>query len=540
MTSSKARAGRPGRCAARARRVAGAPDLPLVAAAVLGTLGLAQAAASASGEGSARAGSTAIAGALALALGSTVPLAFVRTHLVPAAAAIAAAVLLTPLGSGVPTAAGLAALGAALYLVGLRCPPVVALLFAVPFVAYAVGAGPAQPGGKPLAVGMLTVAALAPALGVFRTSRRAAVARAEADWAYADTLLQHAARGERARIARELHDIVAHHISALSVQAETARLTTPGLPPEGAEKLLAIGDTAREALTEMRRLLGVLRDDATAAGDGGGARGRAGKREARDGSGAPDARGARGGAGAPGAIGGWDSGGAREPHVRDGGGARDGGEVRGDQGGRDSDGARESGAGDGPDCRGGRGGRGGCDVRDGGSGGLDRGDVRERFGWGGNSDFADVPDGGGAGVGSRADGRRPQPGLDQVLALVDQARDATGTVVRLTVRGAIRPLDPGVELAAYRIAQEALTNSRRHAPGCAVDVELHYGDEELRVTVRDSGPGGVPRPGGHGLIGMRERTAMAGGTLEAGPGPFTGFVVDARLPLAPTTSRRAA
>ncbi|NEB74224.1 histidine kinase, partial [Streptomyces sp. SID14478] len=67
--------------------------------------------------------------------------------------------------------------------------------------------------------------------------------------------------GERARIARELHDIVAHHISTISVQAETARYTTPGLTDQGAASFLAIGDTARLALTEMRRLLGVLRED---------------------------------------------------------------------------------------------------------------------------------------------------------------------------------------------------------------------------------------------------------------------------------------
>ncbi|WP_256090627.1 histidine kinase dimerization/phosphoacceptor domain-containing protein, partial [Actinacidiphila rubida] len=158
-------------------------------------------------------------------------------------------------------AAGLAALAAVLYLVGLRCRPVVALLSAVPFVVYAVGAGPGQAGGRPLAVAMLAGASLAPALGAYRRHRHDARARAAADWAYADTLLRHAARGERTRIARELHDIVAHHISALSVQAETARLTTPGLPPEGAAKLLAIGETAREALAEMRRLLGVLRED---------------------------------------------------------------------------------------------------------------------------------------------------------------------------------------------------------------------------------------------------------------------------------------
>ena len=79
--------------------------------------------------------------------------------------------------------------------------------------------------------------------------------------AIADTLLEHTARGERARISRELHDVVAHHISMIAVQAETARLTAPGLPAATAQRLRAIGDTARAGLTEMRRLLGVLRED---------------------------------------------------------------------------------------------------------------------------------------------------------------------------------------------------------------------------------------------------------------------------------------
>nr|BFE73750.1 hypothetical protein GCM10020092_070510 [Actinoplanes digitatis] len=73
--------------------------------------------------------------------------------------------------------------------------------------------------------------------------------------------MEHVARGERARIARELHDVVAHHISMIAVQSDAARLTTPGMPAEGARRLVAIGETARAALTEMRRLLGVLRED---------------------------------------------------------------------------------------------------------------------------------------------------------------------------------------------------------------------------------------------------------------------------------------
>ena len=105
---------------------------------------------------------------------------------------------------------------------------------------------------------MLTPAA---ALGaITRQARREAAENRAARQVIAETLVEHTARGERARIARELHDVVAHHISMIAVQAETARLTTPALPAAGAQRLLAIGDTARTALTEMRRLLGVLRD----------------------------------------------------------------------------------------------------------------------------------------------------------------------------------------------------------------------------------------------------------------------------------------
>jgi len=88
-----------------------------------------------------------------------------------------------------------------------------------------------------------------------------------------------------------------------------------------------------------------------------------------------------------------------------------------------------------------------------------------------------------------------------------------------------------VELAAYRITQEALTNARRHALGAAVDVELHYTDRTLRLRIRDNGPG--PRTvsaGGHGMPGMRERAAAVGGRLRAGPAAGGGFLVEATLP----------
>ena len=91
-----------------------------------------------------------------------------------------------------------------------------------------------------------------------------------------------------------------------------------------------------------------------------------------------------------------------------------------------------------------------------------------------------------------------------------------GSGTRLIVHGSPVALDPGVELAAYRIAQEALTNARRHAPGAAVDVELQYADEVLCLRVRDNGPGPpLETPeGAHGLLGMGERAAAVGGRLS--------------------------
>jgi signal transduction histidine kinase len=129
---------------------------------------------------------------------------------------------------------------------------------------------------------------------------------------------------------------------------------------------------------------------------------------------------------------------------------------------------------------------------------------------------------------------------------VDEAREVSGCAARLIVSGPVARLDPGVELAAFRIVQEALTNARRHAPGAAVDVELRYSADALRLVIRDNGPGslddaaaiglsGLPLAsgpaGGHGLLGMRERAAAAGGTLHAGNSPGGGFCVGAELPV---------
>jgi signal transduction histidine kinase len=291
------------------------------------------------------------------------------------------------------TIAGIAAQVIVAYLVAGHRRRLASVLLALPFLFAAVAVPSGQ--GRFSNVLLLVLVIGAQAFGDARRQRSQAIAERDATRrAMTDTLRHQAATQERARIARELHDVVAHHVSMVAVQAETARLTTPDMPPEGRERLAAIGDTARDALVEMRRLLGVLR--------------------------------------------------------------------------------------------------------------------------------ADVP-----GEAERA----PQPGLDGLEALVDDAR-AAGATVRLTVRGDVVVLSPGVDLTAYRIVQEALTNARRHAPGAAVDVEVAYRDGAVRVRITDDGPGPADGgDGGHGLLGMHERVAMVGGRLRVGPADGTrGFAVEAELP----------
>jgi signal transduction histidine kinase len=312
-----------------------------------------------------------------LALAGTVPLGVVRP--VAAATLLAAAGFLSLALLHVLTVGAAIALVVAL----VRVASIPAQALAVPFVGLAL----VRPD-----VMTIVIAAAAPAAawaGVAVSARKEALLHRAARQSVANALVEHTARGERARIARELHDVVAHHISMIAVQAETARLTTPDLSPLGAQRFSEIGDRARSGLTEMRRLLGVLKE--------------------------------------------------------------------------------------------------------------------------GTADL------------------KPQPQLTQLVDLLDDARLSAGA--RLIVSGAPVPLDPGVELAAYRIVQEALTNVRRHAPGAAVDVELRYG-KELRVRIRDNGPGTTTNSAGHGLAGMRERAAAVGGTLRAGPPDAVGgFLVEAVLPV---------
>ncbi|WP_254705631.1 sensor histidine kinase [Streptomyces vilmorinianum] len=217
---------------------------------------------------------------------------------------------------------------------------------------------------------------------------------------------------ERGRIARELHDVVAHHMSVISIQAQVAPHLVDNPSDELRENLAGIRQNAVEALTELRRVLGVLR--------------------------------------------------------------------------------------------------------------------------------AEVPDA------DRA-GHVPQPTLDRLDELLDNVR-AAGLAVDTETEGERRPLAPGIELSAYRIVQEALSNAMRHAPGARVRVEIRYLPAGLTLRVANTPPtrpaapaAAPPSPGpGHGLLGMRERTGMLGGELAVGPTPDGGYEVTATLPLPADTAGRLA
>jgi signal transduction histidine kinase len=240
-------------------------------------------------------------------------------------------------------------------------------------------------------------------LGHFVGRRRAYTARLEQTAELERTRAEQARRAvaeERLRLARELHDVVAHSISVIAVQSGVGAHVAKTQPEEAAKALAAIEATSRAALIELRRLLGVLRQD---------------------------------------------------------------GESQGD--------------------------------------------------------LAPVP--------GLAD-------LDSLLAEVAKA----GLGVRLRVEGTPSPLPAGVDLSAYRIVQEALTNVVKHAGPARAQVTIRYRDQEVMVEVTDDGRG-VTAPTsngrarvGHGLIGMRERVQVFGGDLEVGPGPVGGFRVAARLPFA--------
>ncbi|WP_245646723.1 sensor histidine kinase [Microtetraspora niveoalba] len=444
-----------------------------------------------------------------LGLATTLPLVLLWAQPAVSAVLVSASAVLSLTAFQTLTVAGAAAQLVAGYRLGRdgSRPPAVllALLLAAPYPVLAL-AGVGESGTRVL---ILLLASLAPAAalaGVARRARREAMESRAVRQVAADSLLEHVARGERARIARELHDVVAHHISMIAVQAETARLATPGMPAAGAERLLAIGDTARAALTEMRRLLGVLREDAEPATE----------TPAR--SSAPSARTSAEPAAQP----------SPEPAAKSAAqfAAQPSQEfvTRSSTESPAETGAESSVV---PSA-----------VSSAVSSALSSALSSTASSTASSMAF---PAGTKAEEQAKTSGReggkaprRPQPGLRlwEINELLDESRDASGTGTRLILRGTPLVLDPGVELAAYRIIQEALTNARRHAPGAAVDVELHYAGDSLRLLVRDNGPGSpvAPPRGGHGLAGMRERAAAVGGELRAGPAAGGGFLVEARLP----------
>jgi signal transduction histidine kinase len=125
----------------------------------------------------------------------------------------------------------------------------------------------------------------------------------------------------------------------------------------------------------------------------------------------------------------------------------------------------------------------------------------------------------------------PQPTLDHLSRLVDQARES-GLPVELRIEGEPSQLPAGLDLTAYRLVQEGLTNVVKHAQATRAEVLVSYGDGYLEVTVEDDGQGvGNGDSGGHGLIGMRERVSVYGGEIDAGPQPGGGYRLRAKLPL---------
>ena len=132
--------------------------------------------------------------------------------------------------------------------------------------------------------------------------------------------------------------------------------------------------------------------------------------------------------------------------------------------------------------------------------------------------------------------RAPRPGLAALEALLEQSR-AGGLAVELQVEGAPVLLSASLDLSAYRIVQEALTNVRRHAGPARATVTIGYRPDALELTIVDTGTGAAANgSGGHGITGMRERAAMFGGTLTAGPQPERGYEVRATLPYEATPS----
>ncbi|MEU9793379.1 histidine kinase [Streptomyces sparsogenes] len=361
-------------------------------------------------------------GSTALAIAAAAPLALRRRYPLAVLWIVTVAVALTPAEAPRITsyACVFAAYGAAAY-----SPYRVATLASLPVAVFALSrlADGTLPVVQNEYVPLLILVPIVVAANGLRTwqlrageshARMSALERERADE------LRRAAEQERARIARELHDVVTHNVSVMVIQAGAARKVMATTPDRAREALLAVEAGGRAAMAELRQAMGLLTmdDDADSGGSSTGT-----------GGAAPDP--------------------APQP------------------------------------------------------------------------DLAPQP------------GLAPQPDLGQLDALVRRVREA-GLPVELTVSGTPRPVPSGVGLAAYRVVQEALTNAVKHAAGSTAEVTVAYGDHRLRVEVTDTG--GTPSAsaaagGGRGLIGLRERLAVYGGTLHTGRRPGGGYRVEADIPL---------
>jgi signal transduction histidine kinase len=342
---------------------------------------------------------------VACGLVATLPLALARLYPFPALVVVAGA-LVVGVAFGERTHDGLAvlALFPATYAVGRHAADRLAwagLVVSVGGSALALALGPDTAASDyPIVLTLFGLAPWAAGRAVRVRHRQAAALReltAELEREQ-EARTRAAAAGERARIARELHDVISHSVSLIAVQAGAARRVIDAQPGAARDALGTIERTARDTLGELRRLLGIL----------------------------------------------------REP---------------------------ESGA-----------------------------------------ELASPP------------------GLDRLDDLVEQAR-AAGLPVDLRIEGARRALSPGVDLTAYRIVQEALTNARKHAGEARAAVRIRYAPHEIQIEIVDDGRGLAGRNGeesGLGVVGMRERAALYGGRLEAGAREMRGYRVHAVLPLEPS------
>ena len=395
-----------------------------------------------------------VAALIAAAL-TALPLAARRFYPISVWLAIAAAIIAVHHTYVPPVALGTAVYAAYSAVTHSRYRNLAIAVVAVVTIAVAANLGPDLPRfpGRLTAIFAILPAAVA-GLGFRQLRRRLAdsTARLRRAAADAEAATQRALAAERARIASELHDVVTHNVSVMIVQAGAARKIMASSPTDAEGALLAVEATGREAMTELRNLLGLL----SPAVDG---------RESGLGS-YSRAPATAGGADSPAAL--PAAAAAAGPHP-----------------------------------------------------------------------------------GGRPAALRPQPGLGELDVLIGRV-SATGLPVELQVSGEPRPLSPGADLAAYRVVQEGLTNVLRHAGRAAATVGVEWG-EELVITVSDdgggrgpgdlngaadgdgSGPGGPGDGGGNGipgrgLLGLRERLALYGGELAAGPRPGGGWQVRAVMP----------